>query len=124
MFAQVLDLVGFNRLDLHMANALAQMVAFWRLLGEEEFMPITQGQLAERLKAERNRLELTQEEVAERMGVKRPTIAQIEAGNRAVTSIELSQLAAIYKRDVESLLSEKEPEDTALLHLRTNSNLD
>lgn len=88
-------------------------------------MPITQEQLAERLKAERNRLELTQEEVAERMGVKRPTIAQIEAGNRAVTSIELSQFAVIYKRDVELLLSEKEPEDAAgLLHLRTSSDLD
>lgn len=87
-------------------------------------MAITQEQLAERLRAERNRLELTQEEVAERMGVKRPTIAQIEAGNRAVTSIELSQFAVIYKRDVESLLSEKEPEDTALLRLRTSSDLD
>lgn len=88
-------------------------------------MPITQEQLAERLKVARSRLELTQEEVAERMGVKRPTIAQIEAGNRAVTSIELSRLAEIYKRDVESLLSEQEPEDTAgLLHLRTGSDLD
>lgn len=87
-------------------------------------MPITQEQLAERLKVARSRLELTQEEVAERMGVKRPTIAQIEAGNRAVTSIELSRLAEIYKRDVESLLSEQEPEDTAgLLHLRTSSDL-
>lgn len=88
-------------------------------------MPITQEQLAERLKAARNRLELTQEEVAERMGVKRPTIAQIEAGNRAVTSIELSRLAEIYKRNVESFLSEQEPEYTAgLLHLRTSSDLD
>jgi Zn-dependent peptidase ImmA (M78 family)/transcriptional regulator with XRE-family HTH domain len=88
-------------------------------------MPITQEQLAKRLKAERNRLELTQEEVAERMGVKRPTIAQIEAGNRAITSIELSQFAEIYKREVESLLSEKEPEDAAgLAHLRTSSDLD
>lgn len=87
-------------------------------------MPVTQEQLAERLKAERNRLELTQEEVAERIGVKRSTIAQIEAGNRAVTSIELSQFAVIYKRDVELLLSEKKPEDTALLRLRTSSDLD
>lgn len=88
-------------------------------------MPITQEQLAERLKAERNRLGLTQEEVAERMGVKRPSIAQIEAGNRAVTSIELSRFAVIYKRSVESLLSEKEPEGVVgLLHLRTSSNLD
>ncbi len=88
-------------------------------------MPITQEKLAERLKAERNRLELTQEEVAERMGMKRPTIAQIEASNRAVTSIELSQFAAIYKRGVESLLSENEPEAAlGVLHLRNNGDLD
>jgi hypothetical protein len=57
--------------------------------------------------------------------VKRPTIAQIEAGNRAVTSIELSQLAVIYKRNIESLPSEKDPEEASgLLHLRTNGDLD
>lgn len=88
-------------------------------------MPITQEKLAERLKAERSRLELTQEEVAERMGMKRPTIAQIEAGNRAVTSIELSQFAEIYQRNIESLLSDKEPEDTSgVLHLRSVGDLD
>jgi len=88
-------------------------------------MPISQEKLAERLKAERNRLDLTQEKVAELMRMKRPTIVQIEAGNRAVTSIELSQFAVIYKRTVESLLSENEPEAAAgVLHLRNNGDLD
>lgn len=88
-------------------------------------MPITEDKLAERLKVERNRLELTQEEVAERMGMKRPTIAQIEACNRAVSSIELSHFAVIYKRSVESLLSENEPEEASgVLHLRNSGDLD
>lgn len=87
-------------------------------------MPITQEKLAERLKAERTRLELTQEVVAELMGMKRPTIAQIEAGKRSVSSIELSQFAVIYKRDVESLLLENEPEDAlGLLYLRNSGDL-
>lgn len=87
-------------------------------------MPITPEKLAERLKIERNRLDLTQEEVAERLGVKRPTIAQIEAGNRAVTSIELSQFAGVYKRPIEFFLAEQEPGDASgIMHLRAGSDL-
>ncbi|WP_309713549.1 XRE family transcriptional regulator [Armatimonas sp.] len=87
-------------------------------------MPITQQQLAERLRKERDRLELTQAEVAERLQVKRPTIAQIEAGNRSVTSIELFQFAAIYKRDIEFFLAESDPRALAgVMHLRANTDL-
>ena len=86
-------------------------------------MAITKEKLAERLKRERNRLELTQEEVAERLGVKRPTIAQIEAANRDVSSIELSQLARIYKRDIAYFLSASE-EALGIMHLRANGELD
>jgi len=88
-------------------------------------MPINQEILAERLRAQRKRLELTQEEVAERMGVKRPTIVQIEAGKRAVTSIELSQLAVLYKRSAEYFLSETDPEEASgVMHLRASRDLD
>lgn len=41
-----------------------------------------------------------------RLGVSRPTLTQIELGNRAVTSVELARLAHLYGRDVAEFLSE------------------
>lgn len=87
-------------------------------------MPITQELLAKRLKEVRTDLELTQEEVADRLGVKRPTIAQIEGGNRAVTGIELAQFASIYKRSLEFFLAEpEEVADSGVVLLRSNTEL-
>jgi Zn-dependent peptidase ImmA (M78 family)/transcriptional regulator with XRE-family HTH domain len=88
-------------------------------------MPINQEILAERLKSERKRLALTQEEVAEYIGVKRSAVVQLEAAKRAVTSIELSQLAVLYKRSAEYFLSETAPEEaSSVMHLRANRDLD
>lgn len=88
-------------------------------------MPINQETLAERLKSERRRLELTQEEVAQHIGVKRSVVVQLEAARRAVTSIELSQLAMLYKRSAEYFLSETAPGDAGgVMHLRANRDLD
>ncbi|MCP4657240.1 MAG: ImmA/IrrE family metallo-endopeptidase [bacterium] len=66
---------------------------------------ITQAELARRLKAAREACGLTQKEVAGHLGVSRPTLTQIELGNRAVTSIELQQLAYLYGRDLRALLA-------------------
>lgn len=88
-------------------------------------MPITEKILAERLRRERNRVGLTQEEAAELLGVKRSTIVQIEAGNRDVTSIELSRIAVMYKRDVEFFLSESElDEPCGVMHLRAGTDIE
>lgn len=87
-------------------------------------MTITQEQLAKRLKQERTRLELTQEEVADHLGLKRPTVAQIEAANRTVSSIELVQFAQLYQRRIEDLLSVDEfDESPGLMLLRANADI-
>lgn len=47
---------------------------------------------------------MTQEAVAEKIGVARSTIAQIELGNREVSSLELDRLAYVYGRDLREFL--------------------
>ncbi|EQD30852.1 transcriptional regulator, XRE family, partial [mine drainage metagenome] len=59
-------------------------------------MPITQQELGRRLKTAREAIGLTQDDVAARLDVSRSAIAQMELGNRAVSSLELDRLAHIY----------------------------
>jgi Zn-dependent peptidase ImmA (M78 family)/DNA-binding XRE family transcriptional regulator len=68
-------------------------------------MPITQAELGRRLRAAREACGMTQEEVAGHLGVSRTAVAQMELGNRAVTSLELDRLAYLYGRDIRDLLS-------------------
>jgi len=70
-------------------------------------MPIDQQELARRLRAAREASRLTQDEVAAYLGVSRSTIAQIELGNRAVTSLELDKLAYLYGRDIRAFLADE-----------------
>lgn len=80
-------------------------------------MPITQEELARRLRAAREACHLKQEDVARHLGVSRPTIAQIELGNRAVSSLELDKLAYLYGRDIRELLADEFREEDALVAL-------
>lgn len=80
-------------------------------------MPITQQELARRLRAARDACGLTQEDVAAQLGVSRPTIAQIELGNRAVSSLELDRLAYLYGRDLRALLAEDFRAEDSLIAL-------
>ncbi|PYO36761.1 MAG: XRE family transcriptional regulator, partial [Candidatus Rokuibacteriota bacterium] len=57
---------------------------------------------------------MTQEAVAGRLGVSRSTVAQMELGNRAVTSLELDRLATLYARDIRDFLSDDFLEEDAL----------
>ena len=61
-------------------------------------MAITQLDLAARIRSAREACRLTQENVARHLAVSRPTVAQIEAGNRSVSSLELDKLAHLLKR--------------------------
>jgi len=63
-------------------------------------MPVSREELARRLRVAREACGLTQEDVAEHLDVSRPTVAQMELGNRAVTSLELDRLARLYGRDL------------------------
>lgn len=85
-------------------------------------MPIDTQELARRLRSAREAASVTQEEAANHIGVSRPTLAQIEAGNRAVNSIELDRLASFFGRDLRSLLAEEfRAEDTLVALFRRGS---
>jgi Zn-dependent peptidase ImmA (M78 family)/DNA-binding XRE family transcriptional regulator len=60
---------------------------------------------------------LTQEDVAEHLEVSRPTVAQMELGNRAVTSLELDRLARLYGRDLREFVMDDFQEHDALTAL-------
>lgn len=70
-------------------------------------MPITEQDLAIRLREAREAAGLTQEAVARKSGLSRPSIAQLELGNRSVSSLELDRLAHLYGRGVDELLAEE-----------------
>jgi len=67
---------------------------------------MTQGRLnlADRLRRARDDAGLTQEHVADYLGIRRPAIAEIEAGKRAVKSDELVRLAQLYGRSLKWLV--------------------
>jgi Zn-dependent peptidase ImmA (M78 family)/transcriptional regulator with XRE-family HTH domain len=69
-------------------------------------LPITEQELAVRLRQAREATGLTQEAVARKLGLSRPSLAQIELGNRSVSSLELDRLARLYGRSLDELLAE------------------
>lgn len=62
--------------------------------------------VAARLREARKLAGISQGHVAKLLGVHRPTISEIEAGNRRVSAEELSQLASIYDVTASWLLAE------------------
>lgn len=77
-------------------------------------MPITQNELGRRIRAAREACGMTQDQVASVLGLSRPTVVQIEAGNRAVASIELDKLAHFFGRDIREFVSEQFQEQDTL----------
>ena len=80
-------------------------------------MAITKNILAERIRAAREACGLTQKELAEHLGFSRPTVVQIEAGNRAVSGIELDKIAYLFGRDIREFIAESFEEEDALAAL-------
>ena len=70
-------------------------------------MPITETDLAHRLRHARESAGLTQDDVAGRLGLARSSVAQIELGNRSVSSLELDRLARLYGRSLGDFLAEE-----------------
>lgn len=62
--------------------------------------------VASRLREARNMAGLSQGQVAKIMGMHRPTISEIEAGNRRVVADELTKFAEIYDVTISWLLAE------------------
>lgn len=66
--------------------------------------------LGSRLKEAREYLGLSQEFVAARLGVPRASISAIETGRRKVSSLELRDLARLYKKPLSYFLGESSDE--------------
>lgn len=77
-------------------------------------MAVSSQEMGRRLRAARESCGMTQEDVASRLGVSRPTVAQIELGNRAATSIELDKLAYLFGRDIREFVADSFEEEDAL----------
>ena len=77
---------------------------------DDQQLPIDeeQEQLGNRLRESREYLGLSQEFVAEHLGIPRASISAMENGKRKVSSLELKQLARIYKQPLSYFLGEDE----------------
>lgn len=80
-------------------------------------MSISQKELGRRLRAIREACQMTQEEVAHYLGLSRSSVAQMELGNRAITSLELERLAFLFGRDMREFFAEGFQEEDALVAL-------
>ena len=67
---------------------------------------VKRAQLPERLKEARKLAGLSQGHVAKLLGLHRPSVSEMEAGNRRVSADELARLAEIYDVGVAWLLGE------------------
>jgi Zn-dependent peptidase ImmA (M78 family)/DNA-binding XRE family transcriptional regulator len=60
---------------------------------------------------------MTQDAVAKAVGMSRPTVVQIEQGNRPVSSIELQKLAVLFGRDLRDFFREEFDPEAAIVAL-------
>jgi transcriptional regulator with XRE-family HTH domain len=67
--------------------------------------------LAQRLREAREYLGLPQELVAEKLGIPRPAVSAIETGKRKVSSLELKQLAHLYRQSISHFLGTQDDSD-------------
>lgn len=74
-------------------------------------MAIDGNEIAKRLRQARDEAGINQQQAADAIGVHRTAITQMEAGNRAVSTLELTRLASLYGQPVTWFLSEKNPEE-------------
>ncbi len=71
-----------------------------------------QSQVGKRLREAREAAGLTQQQAADWLGIRRPAIAEIESGKRAVKSDELARLSSLYGRSLSWLaVGETGPEE-------------
>lgn len=80
-------------------------------------MSVSLAVLGQRLREARQALGITQEAAAAAVGVPRTAIVHIEAGNRSISTVELSSLAELYRRPVVSFLAEDLPYEDPLVAL-------
>lgn len=69
-------------------------------------MQIDQATLGRRLRDARNNCGLSQDVVAQELGIPRTAVVHIEGGNRAVSTLELAEMARLYRRPVADFFRE------------------
>jgi Zn-dependent peptidase ImmA (M78 family)/DNA-binding XRE family transcriptional regulator len=77
-------------------------------------MPADELTLAARLRDARVAVGLSQSDVAREVGLSRPAVSLIEAGRRAVSSVELAEFARLYRVSYDVLLGDESPVEGAL----------
>lgn len=80
-------------------------------------MPIDAAELARRLRLAREACGLSQDDVARHLGVSRPTVTQMEQGNRPVSSQDLDRIAYLVGRSPADFLGEAFAAEDALAAL-------
>src|SRR5258707_13290553 len=94
---------------------------------DDQMLPVDEEQerLGNRLRESREYLGLSQEFVAEHLGIPRASISAMENGKRKVSSLELKQLARLYKQPLSYFLGGDEfPSDATFRALyRTAKDL-
>lgn len=80
-------------------------------------MATTGSNLADRIRIARESCGITQDAVAKAIGLSRPTVVQIEQGNRPVSSIELQKLAVLFGRDLRDFFREEFSPEAAIVAL-------
>lgn len=78
-------------------------------------MPFNPQILGRRLREARENSNLSQQAIADALGLPRTAITQVEGGNRSVSTLELAQLAEIYKRPVADFFQEEPLQEDDLL---------
>jgi Zn-dependent peptidase ImmA (M78 family)/transcriptional regulator with XRE-family HTH domain len=89
-------------------------------------MAIDLATIGKRLKEARQNCGVSQEDAAEAIGVPRTAIVHLEAGNRSISTVELLDLARLYKRPVIEFLAEEdavEEDILVALHRLTGDDL-
>jgi Zn-dependent peptidase ImmA (M78 family)/transcriptional regulator with XRE-family HTH domain len=86
--------------------------------------PISQTELARRLRQARDVAGLTQEAVSRELGIPRTAIALIENGTRSVSSLELDRMAQLYGREMRDFFStEADPQNALAGLFRAHSDI-
>lgn len=78
-------------------------------------MPIDQATLGRRLRDARTNCGLSQEEVADELGIPRTAVVHIESGNRAVSTLELAEMAKLYRRPIADFFRDSEHDEEDVL---------
>jgi Zn-dependent peptidase ImmA (M78 family)/transcriptional regulator with XRE-family HTH domain len=90
-------------------------------------MQITSEQIGERLRITREARQLTQEAIAKELGLPRSAISLIESGQRQISTLELTRMAAFYGKPLEWFVNPDlpaEPEDVAVALFRADQGLE